>query len=480
MRIPKIIKNTGLYSVVSFIQKGISFFLLPVYTHYLTVDDYGTLSVIQAIVSFLSIFFLLSLDGSAARFHFLTENINRRARIWGSTLLLVIYNSAIMGAVFILGHKYLLDPFAGEIDFFPLIFLSLLSTILSPLYLFFQRWLQVSQQSKRYSLNLLANFLVLTSTNIISIVVFDMGVYGIVWSTFITSVIFFCYSLFSFIPHVSLKVDKRLTFRSLKYSLPLLPHTISSWLMSMFDRVLINNYLGSSQTGLYNVSFQFGSLIGIVSSSVNQAFSPWFMEKVQANRKELSGVYIFSEIMVIVYCVLAMSLTFFSPEIVRLMTPISYENSWKPIVFISYGYVFGGLYYFLGMPLWLKKTKYVFIITLISAIVGLLLNVILIPILGIIGSGVAMLFSLLVSSALALYLSLKAEPDIKFPWLKLYLIVFISFACSLSIFLVEEMEVSILYKLVVKLAIMLVISILLAAFYKSKLNFFLSILKNKI
>ena len=70
MAIPRILRNSGLYSFVSFLQKGAAFFLLPVYTAYLTPEDYGTLSVIQALVSFFSIFLLLSLDGAAARFHF--------------------------------------------------------------------------------------------------------------------------------------------------------------------------------------------------------------------------------------------------------------------------------------------------------------------------------------------------------------------------------------------------------------------------
>ena len=90
MAIPRILRNSGLYSFVSFLQKGAAFFLLPVYTAYLTPEDYGTLSVIQALVSFFSIFLLLSLDGAAARFHFFSVDQYFGARIWGTILLLVL------------------------------------------------------------------------------------------------------------------------------------------------------------------------------------------------------------------------------------------------------------------------------------------------------------------------------------------------------------------------------------------------------
>lgn len=61
MAIPRILRNSGLYSFVSFLQKGAAFFLLPVYTAYLTPEDYGTLSVIQALVSFFLFFFFYRL-----------------------------------------------------------------------------------------------------------------------------------------------------------------------------------------------------------------------------------------------------------------------------------------------------------------------------------------------------------------------------------------------------------------------------------
>ena len=109
MAIPRILRNSGLYSFVSFLQKGAAFFLLPVYTAYLTPEDYGTLSVIQALVSFFSIFLLLSLDGAAARFHFFSVDQYFRARIWGTILLLVLGNSVVLGLILIIFNHWLVE-----------------------------------------------------------------------------------------------------------------------------------------------------------------------------------------------------------------------------------------------------------------------------------------------------------------------------------------------------------------------------------
>ena len=63
-------KNTAIYVVISFLQKAIGFFLLPLYTVVLAPSDYGTVNVVNTIVGFLSTLYGLSLNGAAGRFYF--------------------------------------------------------------------------------------------------------------------------------------------------------------------------------------------------------------------------------------------------------------------------------------------------------------------------------------------------------------------------------------------------------------------------
>ena len=70
MSVSKLLKNSGIYVIVSMLQKCISFFLLPLYTAFLTPADYGILNVVSSISSLLSVFFLLSLNSAGARFYY--------------------------------------------------------------------------------------------------------------------------------------------------------------------------------------------------------------------------------------------------------------------------------------------------------------------------------------------------------------------------------------------------------------------------
>lgn len=61
---------------------------------------------------------------------------------------------------------------------------------------------------------------------------------------------------------------------ALKYSLPLVPHQVAGWTMSMVDRFIIASSLGVAQAGVYSLSFQIAQATNIVSNSFNQALVP--------------------------------------------------------------------------------------------------------------------------------------------------------------------------------------------------------------
>ena len=436
MSASKLFKNSGIYVIVSVLQKAIMFFLLPLYTAFLTPEDYGTLNVVLSISSLLSVLFLLSLNGAATRFHFQYLNDDKKIKdIWGTLSLFVLINSVFFGTVFILLHRHLLDPFAKGINFFPYLFLGILSTILSPLYLFFQTYLQTKQDGVRYGINMMLNFLLNIGLIIFFVVGLKKGVVGILLANLITAFVFFIYVLFAFVPKLTIGLKKTILKPAFRYSLPLVPHSLSSWLMSMVDRIFVNNISGKAETGLYSVGYQFGNIVNVLTTAINQAYVPWFFEKEKQGKEGIKQVVKIAELLTLFYCFTALCISLFSPEVLNIMVSSEFRIAWKYIPFISFAYVFGGLYYFYVNVLFLKQTKWVPIITFVTAIIGLALNIILIPIIGSIGASVSCFISLAVSSVLALLFSKKAEKMIRFSWTRMYFFTFLFWGISLIIFL---------------------------------------------
>ena len=158
MQIPKLLKNSSIYTMVMVLQKCIGFFMLPLYTAYLTPTDYGIQAVVTSVSSFLSVFVTLGLDAAAQRFYYKYKAGEIEIKkIYGTVAVAILLNAVLIGVLFITGHKFLIDPIIGDIDFYPYVLLGILFVVVNPVYLLYQGYLQASQNGVAYGINSLAN-----------------------------------------------------------------------------------------------------------------------------------------------------------------------------------------------------------------------------------------------------------------------------------------------------------------------------------
>lgn len=475
MKLPHVIKNSTIYAIINVLQKGIMFFLLPVYTAYLSPEDFGVISVVVSVSSFISIFILFSLNAAATRFYYKNKNPEYSKKLWGTITSVVIINSIVIGGLFILTHKFVLDPFLGNIDFYPYVFLGLLNTILSPLYLFFQTYLQTRQEGLKYGINAFSFFLLQVGLTVLFLILGYKAI-GVLFANLITSLVFFVYVLIVFLPKIKIAIDKIILRDSLKYSLPLLPHDLASWSNGMIDKLFLNDIRSTEDAGLYGAGQQFGGIVGIVATSMNKAYVPWFFEQESKGEYGYRKIEKFAELMVLATSLVALVISLFSKEVLMIMVSEEYRLIWKFIPILCFGNVFHSLYYVFVNVLFLKNTNLVFIVTLVVAFINILLNIILIPILGIFGAAIAFAFSIFVSSIIALVFSLWKNKDIRFPWVKLYAIVFgFLIIASLTYF---TNNFSLIIGIAIKAILVALLTILIGFLYQKQISIILIMTKN--
>lgn len=475
-KLPKLVQNSAIYSVMTILQKGISFFLLPLYTAFLTPADYGVMNIVSTITSLLSLFFLLGLTGAATRFYYQHKDDEQYIKeLWGTLLTFVVINSVVLGSVFLLLHKYLIDPLIGNIPFYPYFVLGIATTIVTPLYLFFQNYLQTRQQGGRYGINTLANFLVHTGLIIMFVAGFKMGVLGVLLAQLISAVLFFIYVLIAFVPKVKLGINKAILKPAFKYSLPLVPHLLAGWSTGLIDRLLINGIKNESDTGLYSVGNQFSSITSSLTNAVNMAYVPWFMESYESKR--FHDITKAGNAVVLLYCFVAFLVSMFCPEILKIMVTEKFQGVWTIIPMLSFACVLNGVYFLFVNTLFLQKTKYVFVITITALLFNLGLNLLLIPKYSYIGSAVACFVGYMVKSIVAMLLSRKEVKEINFVPLRLYSFVFLFFALTFVNFLTQDF--SLIMSVLVKLAITGVLFIIFWYKYKSMILGFVNAIRKR-
>ncbi|PWL39845.1 hypothetical protein DKG77_03175 [Flagellimonas aquimarina] len=391
-----LLKNSAIYSVIMLLQKGINFFLIPVLTIYLTPYDYGVVAVVMAVNTFLNVFYLLALNGSLNRFFYeFKGNDELVKKLFGTIVTFVLFNSLLISLILFIGRKWLLQPFLADIEFFPYMLLGLVSVMFNPCYTIYQNSLQAKQEGIRYGKNNMGFFILNISLLLLSVIVFDMGAKGVLGSLAVTNIIFFIYSLFGFRREFTFGIDWDLLLKSIKYAFPLIPHTIAGVATALIDRILINKLLTTSLVGIYSIGNNFGAIVFLIASGINQAFVPWFNQKIKENKKtEIPKI---AKSLILFYCVIALSLSFFGKEVIMLITPQIYHSAWRVIPFIAFAFVYHGVYYFFVGALFYdikgRGNRIIPVATISAALTNIALNIALIPIYGILGAAIATFIS---------------------------------------------------------------------------------------
>lgn len=414
-------------------QKGINFLLIPVLTIYLSTYDYGVIALIISINAFLNVFYLLALPGTLNRFYYEYQpNSPEVKRLFGTIISFVLINSFLVSFLILIFKDYVLTPFLDEVPFYPYMLLGLVSVVLNPCYTIYQSSLQARQEGVRFGKNNAAFFFVNLSLLLMAVLVFNMGAEGVLGALAITNILFFFYTLSKFGKELVFGFDKTILRRALKYALPIVPHTLSGVATMFIDRVLINKLLNTSLVGVYSVGNNFGGIIFLLASGINQAFLPWFNE--QLKKKAKNEIVKATKYLILLYCLAAMGLSFFGKEVIALITPEVYHKAWEVIPLISFAFVYHGVYHFLVSALFYdiqgRGNRIVPIATVSAALLNITLNFVLIPIYGIIGAALATLIS---KALLALSLTFLYNKyiDLRYPIKFMLFIPLLFFAISL-------------------------------------------------
>lgn len=477
VKLPRLATNSIIYIFFNILQKAINFFLLPLYTIYLTPEDYGIINVLISAASLLTFFFTYSIESASSRFHYkYYRNKALTDKIWGSNLIFIIFNSFIWSIIMCIFYKYTLLYLIGkEISFIPYVIICILNCSFSPVYLYFQTYLQTTQRAKFFTINNSLQFFTLLFFTLLFVVVFHMKALGVILATCLSNFIFAIYAILSLRKYIIYSFSFKILQKSLAYSIPLLPHAISGWLNGMLDRIFINRIMNLTNVGLYSVSFQFGLIISLINTGIIQAYNPWFFQNhnVPEGKKK---IIIFSDVAVVLTSVICLGIALFSQDILIIMTNEKFHEVWPSIVLLAFANLYDTIYKFHVSVMFLEKTGELSIITLSNALFTCILNYFLITKFGYIGASVTYFITQLITSIFVCYVARKRRPDIKFSTLTQYIeVTLMLFMVVLILYLTKDVQYH--HKLVIKVISFILCSIIVIGTNRNKIKY---IIKNKI
>jgi O-antigen/teichoic acid export membrane protein len=429
-------KHSLIYGLGILSSQLVGFFLLPIYTRYLTPADYGVLEIFGLTSGILRIIFGMGLGSALFMLYFHYEDNENKKTVVSTAFFFLTFTSLIFTLILIeTAGNFSSVFFHTKIYtlYFKIIFLTLFfdTSILIPMSIF-----RAKEESKKYVVVSLMRFLMSVGLNIYFLVFLQKGVLGILASGLITTSILYLFLIPGIIKETKFRFSISDLKEMLRFGLPLIPGNLGTWILTVSDRYFLLFLTTSQELGLYSLGYKFGFVIhGFIVSPFSLAWGPffWSMAKEKDAKKIFSSVLTY---FVLIVMFVTLTISIFSKEILFIMATPSFYDAYKVIPLIALSYVLYGFYFILSAGLNLaKKTKYVPFIVGTGAILNLLLNYLLIPTYGMMGAAVATLVSYSVLPIGSYFVSNKFY-HISYEWyriFKIFIVAFLIYVISLFI-----------------------------------------------
>lgn len=387
-----ILRDSLIYTIPSFFSRGISFILLPIYTQFLSAEEFGIFDLV--LISSILINTVLTFEVSQGLSRYFTETKSQRMKVrFSSTalwfLMLIYFCLCSTGFFF---STTIIETINVEILTLELYNLVLIYFWLFGICSFVHDQLRWEFKTVEFSITSFA----VSSITFVSVLYFiylhEMGLYG-VFLGLIAGQAAGC--LLGFI-YLRKSFPLQFHFSNLKkmllFSSPLLFSSATVWINSYADRILITEFLSISDLGIYAAGFKLASVVTLVFIGFQSSFAPRLYSNYEnPNAKEsIKDITRY-------YFILSMGLFVFIAAVKNIVLDVMVGEEFKvassTILILVVSIIVGKSYILFPGVFIAKKTMFVVLINVIGMIVNVSLNVFLIPFWGLVGAAVATLIS---------------------------------------------------------------------------------------
>ena len=407
--------NFFIYTLFGAVNKSIPFLLIPIITRYLSPAEFGTWSVFQTLIAFaLPLVGMNSQNNITRNFFRLGKQqiaviiCNLLLTLTGSFCLLLLLLSALLlffGPVFEIPSRWITAiPFISFTNMINIYNLTVLRN---------------EERSKLYGIFEIGYTLFNMTTVLILIAMTRLTWQALAIGNIAASLLFGLLGLIQLNAggYVKFSPNGDRIKEIVRISIPLVPHALGATIVGLSDRLFIEIMFGKTQVGLYTVGYTVGGMLLLFTDSFNKAWSPWLYRQLAAIDKfRRQKIIRFTYLYAVFVFVLAIALSITARYMIDLFLDPAYGESKVYVLWVSMAMAVQGMYFMMfPYPIHVGKTKFLGIITGVTALINLIGNYLLIKLNGPIGAAQSTLISYVVLFLCVWWYSNRIYP---MPWFR--------------------------------------------------------------
>lgn len=387
-----LLTNTILFAIGEFGSKFVFYFLIPIYSTFMTTEDYGVSDLLISTINLLSP--ILSLGISNAVLRYTMDKHKNKGDI-------LVISLKILGLSFLI--SYLFTPlsiffpeYKAYILLLPLVYLTITGkNILS-------QFCKGIERTQIYVIDSIISAIISLTSTLLFIGVLKLSVYGYIYSMLLTNTIsslflFITCKMGRYIKLGSTKQNRRqLRKELLRYSLPLVPNSLAWWVTMLSDRYMLMFFYGATASGLYSMAYKIPSIMSVFVGLFIQA---WQISAIKEYENDNS--LDFYNIVYRYYCsytfVVGSGLIMLCKVIAYIMFKADFYKAWYYVPVLLMAVTIGNIQTIFGtFYAAAKNSKRMLYTSLSGAIINIIFNFLLIPKYEGVGAGIATLLSYIV------------------------------------------------------------------------------------
>lgn len=395
--------NTLIYILSDGITKALSFLVLPFVSYYLIPEQLGIAANFDVLQSILMLLAGQAIVNALPYFYYGRPRHEIALLVSSLIFIIIAINVFFLGLILLLYgviREYLQIGLSLQL----LTLVSVITTLLLGLNLVLYRL-----EEKPFvflKLQLLQSFVYITLL-ILLVVCLRKEALGKIYSTVLSCSIVCVVHIYLLYKrgYIVWKINKKSLEELLRFGIPLLPHSLSFWIKSGMDKILLTVYCGLSVNGLYSMAMSFGAMYSIFRTAFDNAYTPYLQKRISRmtsdneafEKKELVKI---SYKISLIFFSLFFIILFVCWVLIQYILDEKYRNSFQFIPWILLSMTIYSFYNLVvQFPYTMKKTFGLGVITFSGSIIQLLLSFVLIRTLGVDG----IKYSLVIGSLIIMF-----------------------------------------------------------------------------
>jgi len=383
----RLFKSSTIYLLGNVLNRVGAFLLIPVFTRALPLYEYGVLEIIYSATAVAATLLGIGLSHTTIRFYFEYDSVEERNAVVTTNIFLVTAICSLAACITIIGREPIAEMLLDDAGRQKLIVLAIGIVgfeLIIEVGLAYFRAVEIVWGYVTLSGGKLFLYIVLS---IYFVLARKLGVLGVLLANVVTNGSVCLAVLAVVYKRCGARVKKEYIFPLLRYAWPFALSGIIGVFMANFGKFVLKETLSMKDVGLFGLAIKLNMIVLIgVLEPFTRAYGPYRFSQMRVPGIDETHGYV-TYLIFVACAIFGAFVSLFIPDLLLLITPLDYWQASGIVPVLVLGTMLRALHYcFETGILYEKQTKVILGVSVATLLWNILLNLALVPALGVMGA----------------------------------------------------------------------------------------------